>query len=88
MDQHELFQEAVRNAARLCAVAAMTAPKSGCALHERQPQEHFLRPAAGQHRFQPMRKVGGCLKRRFLDFELPDNCLVILFTLIGYIRER
>jgi uncharacterized ferredoxin-like protein len=29
MDQHELFLEALRHVAQLCAVAAMTAPKSG-----------------------------------------------------------
>lgn len=29
MDQHELFIDALRNVAKLCAVAAMTAPKSG-----------------------------------------------------------
>lgn len=29
MNQHEMFLETVRNVARLCAVAAMTAPKSG-----------------------------------------------------------
>ncbi len=29
MDQHEIFVEALRQVARLCAVAAMTAPKSG-----------------------------------------------------------
>ncbi len=29
MDQHELFLEAIRHVAKLCAVAAMTAPKSG-----------------------------------------------------------
>ena len=29
MDQHEMFLESVRHVARLCAVAAMTAPKSG-----------------------------------------------------------
>jgi len=29
MDQHELFMDALRNVAKLCAVAAMTAPKSG-----------------------------------------------------------
>lgn len=29
MDQHEIFMEALRHVAQLCAVAAMTAPKSG-----------------------------------------------------------
>ena len=29
MNQHEIFMEALRHVARLCAVAAMTAPKSG-----------------------------------------------------------
>jgi len=29
MDQHELFMEALRQVAKLCAVSAMTAPKSG-----------------------------------------------------------
>jgi uncharacterized ferredoxin-like protein len=29
MDQHEIFLESVRHVAKLCAVAAMTAPKSG-----------------------------------------------------------
>jgi uncharacterized ferredoxin-like protein len=29
MDQREIFLESVRNVAKLCAVAAMTAPKSG-----------------------------------------------------------
>lgn len=29
MNQHEIFMESVRQVARLCAVAAMTAPKSG-----------------------------------------------------------
>lgn len=29
MDQHEIFMEALRHVAHLCAVAAMTAPKSG-----------------------------------------------------------
>jgi uncharacterized ferredoxin-like protein len=29
MDQHELFMDALRQVAKLCAVAAMTAPKSG-----------------------------------------------------------
>src|SRR5512146_2318176 len=29
MDQHELFMDALRHVAQLCAVAAMTAPKSG-----------------------------------------------------------
>src|SRR5690349_5465239 len=29
MNQHEIFIESVRNVAKLCAVAAMTAPKSG-----------------------------------------------------------
>lgn len=29
MDQHQLFMDALRSVARLCAVAAMTAPKSG-----------------------------------------------------------
>ena len=29
MDQHEIFTEALRHVAQLCAVAAMTAPKSG-----------------------------------------------------------
>lgn len=29
MDQHEIFVEALRHVAQLCAVAAMTAPKSG-----------------------------------------------------------
>ncbi len=29
IDQHELFMETLRQVARLCAVAAMTAPKSG-----------------------------------------------------------
>src|SRR5512143_1776609 len=29
MDQHEIFMDAIRHVAQLCAVAAMTAPKSG-----------------------------------------------------------
>ena len=29
MDQHEMFMESVRHVAKLCAVAAITAPKSG-----------------------------------------------------------
>jgi uncharacterized ferredoxin-like protein len=29
MNQHEMFMESVRHVAKLCAVAAMTAPKSG-----------------------------------------------------------
>ncbi len=29
MDQHEMFMTALRQVAQLCAVAAMTAPKSG-----------------------------------------------------------
>jgi hypothetical protein len=29
MDQHEIFMAALRHVAQLCAVAAMTAPKSG-----------------------------------------------------------
>jgi len=29
MDQHEIFLESVRHVAKLCAVAAMTAPRSG-----------------------------------------------------------
>ena len=29
MNQHEMFSDAVRHVAKLCAVAAMTAPKSG-----------------------------------------------------------
>ena len=29
MNQHEMFLETVRHVAKLCAVAAMTAPKSG-----------------------------------------------------------
>lgn len=29
MDQHEMLMESVRQVAKLCAVAAMTAPKSG-----------------------------------------------------------
>lgn len=29
MNQHEMFLDAVRHVAKLCAVAAMTAPKSG-----------------------------------------------------------
>src|SRR3989442_15210034 len=29
MDQHEMFTEVVENVAKMCAVSAMTAPKSG-----------------------------------------------------------
>ena len=87
MDQHELFQEAVRNVAQLCAVAAMTAPKSGGALFLKGSRPFIetviIEDRADLHRMAEwMRERGQRLKQAIWlrDADTAEKVDLILFV--------
>lgn len=86
MDQHELFMDALRQIARLCAVSAMTAPKSGGQLFLKGAKP-FIETVIVEDR-ETMLRLAGWLRERgrqlkdpiwYRDAETTEKLDLVLF---------